>query len=314
MALRRRGKRQSTIASGDASADSIQLESVAERNGAKISMAQIDEKLTKLADITRADFVLSQSAQRNLPLLADIVSSFAPVIEELKTAYDAAQQQDDTELSEGELDENLPDQNATTNDNTVNNAASILASGLNESALNKRKEKIHRPANCNLLRVTKVNSKIWDVAQKSTHSMDARLQKLQKALVKGLTPIAQIAGLVGDSLGKTPGSTIAIPPEDLWESLFKADLDADYKAICSNKQPAGLELFGDDLAEHLKTVKESKKAAQQLTGQKRKWEESHSRGSSSSRQHFLFPPRGRRTAPEGSSSAHNIHQETNEQN
>ena len=37
---------------------------------------------------------------------------------------------------------------------------SILASGLNEQALNKRKEKIHRPANCKLFQVTMVNSEI----------------------------------------------------------------------------------------------------------------------------------------------------------
>ena len=71
--------------------------------------------------------------------------------------------------------------------------------------------------------------------------------------------------------------------------LFKADFDADYKAICSNKQPVELELFGDDLAE---TLKESKKTSQQLTAQKRKREEPHSRGYHPSRQHFLFPRRG----------------------
>ena len=71
--------------------------------------------------------------------------------------------------------------------------------------------------------------------------------------------------------------------------LFKADLDADYKAICSNKQPVELELFGDDLTERLKTVKENKKASQQLTAQKKKWEELHNRGSNPSRQHFSLP-------------------------
>ena len=188
-------------------------------------MAKIDQKLTQLADI---------------------VSGFAPVIKELKSAYDAVQQQDDIALSDGELEED-PEQSETVN-NTANTAVtsepnevddlvqevteneptaagisdkmasvleSILASGLNEAALNKRKEKIHRPANCNLLWITKVNSEIWDVAQKSTRSMDARLQKLQEALVKGLTPIARLAGLVGDSLGKTAESTVAIPPDDL---------------------------------------------------------------------------------------------------
>lgn len=65
--------------------------------------------------------------------------------------------------------------------------------------------------------------------------------------------------------------------------LFKVDLDDTYKAICSSKQPEGLELFGDDLTEQLKTVEESNKAAKQLTGQKRKCNEEYSRSPYSAR-------------------------------
>ena len=76
--------------------------------------------------------------------------------------------------------------------------------------------------------------------------------------------------------------------------LFKVDLDETYKANCSSKQPVGSELFGDDLADRLKTVKESKKAAQQLIGHKRKRSEAYSRPSYSNRAgHFLFNRRGR---------------------
>ena len=147
-----------------------------------------------------------------------------------------------------------------------------------------------RPENCDLLRVTKVNTEIWDIARKATRSMDARLQKLQEALIKGLIPISRLAGMIGASLGKDPKAPVPTP-EALWEGLstsivliasanhdlnmccrdlFKVDLDDNYKAICSNKEPVAGELFGDDLKERLKTVKESKQAAQQLTSQKRK--------------------------------------------
>lgn len=51
--------------------------------------------------------------------------------------------------------------------------------------------------------------------------------------------------------------------------FFKADLDADYKAICSNKQPVELELFRDDVAARLKTDKESKNATEQLPTRKK---------------------------------------------
>ena len=68
----------------------------------------------------------------------------------------------------------------------------------------------------------------------------------------------------------------------------KADLDENYKAICSNKEPVALELFGDDidLAERSKTAKERKKAAQQLTSQKRKRVDNRPGSSSNSNAHF----------------------------
>ena len=69
--------------------------------------------------------------------------------------------------------------------------------------------------------------------------------------------------------------------------LFKIDLNDTYKAICSGKQPVGLELFGDDLTERLKTVKECNKAAKQLTGQKRKCSEEYSMSSYSARGSFF---------------------------
>ena len=49
--------------------------------------------------------------------------------------------------------------------------------------------------------------------------------------------------------------------------------------------------FGDDSTERLKTVKESKKAAKQLTSQKRKRVENHT-NSSAATAHFLFQRRG----------------------
>ena len=142
--------------------------------------------------------------------------------------------------------------------------------------------------------------------------MDARrLQKLQEALVKGLIPIARLAGIVGESLCKDP-KNFTLSPKELWDSLttstlligsanhdlnmcgrdlFKADLDENYKPICSNKEPVAVELFGDDLTERLKTVKESKKAAQQLTSQNRKRVENHA-SSTVAPAHFLFQRRG----------------------
>jgi len=156
----------------------------------------------------------------------------------------------------------------------ANVLSNIPASGLNEQATKRRKESIHRPSNSKLLAQTRVNPEIWDIAKKQTRSMDARLQALQDTLIKGLIPLADMAGKVGECLD----SGIAMPTtEALWEALsnslllvaaanhnlnicrrdmFKTDLDDNYKALCNNTHPIGSELFRDNSADRLKTVRE----------------------------------------------------------
>ncbi|CAH3037010.1 unnamed protein product [Porites lobata] len=192
-----------------------------------------------------------------LDLLTSLVQDMVPVVKTLQESHDAWLLQDVDDVD--------------------------APSGLNDQATKRRKENIHRPTNSTLLAQTRVNSEIWDIAKKPTRSMDARLQALQDTLIKGLIPLADMTGKVGESLD----SGAAMPTkETLWEALsnslllvaaanhslnicrrdlFKTDLDDSYKALCNNKHPIGSELFGDDLAERLKTVTESNKAAKQLT-------------------------------------------------
>ncbi|CAH3172727.1 unnamed protein product [Porites lobata] len=167
-----------------------------------------------------------------LDLLTSLVQDMVPVVKTLQESHDAwlLQDVDDVDAPSGE------------------------------------KENIHRPTNSTLLAQTRVNSEIWDIAKKPTRSMDARLQALQDTLIKGLIPLADMTGKVGESLD----SGAAMPTkETLWEALsnslllvaaanhslnichrdlFKTDLDDSYKALCNNKHPIGSELFGDDLA------------------------------------------------------------------
>ena len=164
---------------------------------------------------------------------------------------------------------------------------SILANGLNEQVLSKRKEGINRPENCTMLTTVRVNPEILDIAKKQTRSIDARLQALQDSLIKGLIPLATMAGKVGAAID----TNVALPPkEELWEALsnasilvaaanhhlnicrrdmFKFELNESYKALCNNKHPVGQQLLGDDFGERLKTLTESNKAARQLTSSSR---------------------------------------------
>ena len=57
---------------------------------------------------------------------------------------------------------------------------SILANGLNEQVLSKRKEGINRPENCTMLTTDRVNSEIWDIAKSKQGAWmpDYRLYKI----------------------------------------------------------------------------------------------------------------------------------------
>jgi hypothetical protein len=198
----------------------------------------------------------------------------------------------------------LPDKIASVLDN-------ILSRGLKDQAATARKETIKRPENCKLLSVTKVNQEIWDIAHHSTRSMDSRLQKMQELLIKGLTPIATLAGSVGETMessGELPDKTqvwsdlstamvlIAGANHELnmcRRDMFKADLDKDYKALCNNKHPVEGELFGSDLIERLKTVKESNKASKQLTKYQSGFTKRSGRENDRSRGPFLSQRRGK---------------------
>ena len=122
-------------------------------------------------------------------------------MQKLKATYDAAQEEEDKLLnsSEDEDEENATDIELTEPlskppplEKALSLVDSLLASGLNEPALLEWKENIKRPENCKLLQVTKVTSEIWDITQKTTWSMDTRLQKVQESLVKSIIPIASL--------------------------------------------------------------------------------------------------------------------------
>ena len=137
-------------------------------------------------------------------------------------------------------------------DKMVNVLKSIY-DGLSEQTASKRKQKIKRPENCKFLKVTEVNLEIWDIAQRNTRSMDAKLQKMQETLIKGLVPLARLAGVIAeatDEKSELPGKAtlcdlasnsdllVAAANYELnmcRGDMFKADLNEDFKAICSNK-------------------------------------------------------------------------------
>ena len=164
---------------------------------------------------------------KKLDNLTSAMNAMAPVVNELKRAHDVAFDGDEestsktndsecesrmspiakkaqsyeTKTAEGGLVDSLVQEvteeeqtDPALPDKVVAVLKSIYEGGLSEQAAPKRKEKIKRPENCSFMKVTKVNPEIWDIAQRHTHSTDAKLQKMQETLIKGLIPLARLAG------------------------------------------------------------------------------------------------------------------------
>ena len=70
-----------------------------------------------------------------------------------------------------------------------------------------------------------VNSEIWDIAQKTTLSMDARLQKVQVSLVKGIVPIAR---------GSLPPP---VSSPNLWNLYFRSSENWDIYQVATLMTP-----------------------------------------------------------------------------
>ena len=131
--------------------------------------------------------------------------------------------------------------------------------------------------------------------------MDAKIRKMQETLIKGLIPLARLAGGLAEAID---GKSELPDKATLWDlasnsvvliasgnhelnmcrkDMFKANLDEDFKTICSTKQSVDSELFGDDLTEGLKVVRKSNRASKRLTGHKKK---THSRPYQYGRQNY----------------------------
>ena len=63
----------------------------------------------------------------------------------------------------------------------------LMTNQLLDKNLSEMMEKYSTPSNCKNLMVPKVNSPIWDSLQPRTRSIDLKLQKVQKSLIKGTT-------------------------------------------------------------------------------------------------------------------------------
>ena len=161
----------------------------------------------------------------------------------------------------------------------------LLTSRLPEDKLKEKLSLRIRPGNCASLVATRVNPEIWDKLAPATRSRDVRSQRIQNDTIQGMIAVTEAANTLvrGTRAGETisPGSlteTVKTLVDSL--ALFghanqeinqrrrddqKSDLNQAYKSIGKMDKCHPSLLYGDDLANRVKSINDTNRVAQSLT-------------------------------------------------
>ncbi|XP_072171036.1 uncharacterized protein [Diadema setosum] len=141
----------------------------------------------------------------------------------------------------------------------------LIIHPLEEKVLEETASKYPAPSNCVYLATPKVNSPIWDNLPQHTRSRDAKLQRVQKSLTKGLSALIQ--SFPSPRLTDTQQDTLALlcnanfELNSLRKELIKPDMAATYSHLFKPSAPVTKFLFGDELGKRMEDLKEEQKAA-----------------------------------------------------
>ena len=152
----------------------------------------------------------------------------------------------------------------------------------------KLKEKLSlrvRPANCSSLVSTRVNSELWEKLAPATRSRDVRSQRIQSDVIQGMIAVTEATNTLvrGTRTGETiaPGS-LAATVKTLVDALAlfghanqeinqrrrddqKGDLNQEYKSLGKMDKCHPSLLYGDDLANRIKSINDTNRVALCLT-------------------------------------------------
>jgi len=149
-------------------------------------------------------------------------------------------------------------------------------------------KKYLRPENCDFLKAPRVNPELWDDLQDKTKSRECSFQSFQKNLIKGITPVVQLASKVVDAK-KSKEDTISL--NDVYDltvdaltllgnsvyefsmkrrEMLKSEVAPAYKSLCHESQPITTMLFGDELPQSIRSISQVKRMAAKSIGHDRR--------------------------------------------
>ena len=171
-----------------------------------------------------------------------------------------------------------------------------IAKGIN-SACTKRpakeqfssiQKKYLRPENCDFLKAPRVSPELWDDLQDKTKSRECSFQSFQKNLIKGITPVVQLASKVVDAKKSKEDSislndvydltvdALTLLRNSVYEfsmkrrELLKSEAAPAYKSLCHESHPITPMLFGDELPQSIRNISQVKRMAAKSIGHDRR--------------------------------------------
>ena len=142
------------------------------------------------------------------------------------------------------------------NDTLASHVTSIMRQKPEEESEKNLFQKILRPENCSGLSKITVNQVIWDRVSAEARTGDVKMQRVQNALVKGITNVALILGIGSE----TPGGIEA--------SNFSVKI---FPFFCAQKVKFTDSLFGDDVSKQIKDITDDNKVTHKLLDKNRSW-------------------------------------------
>lgn len=179
----------------------------------------------------------------------------------------------------------------------------LLSKGASKESREELIEKYPTPANCQRLEVVRVNPEIFNSVKKELKTEDVMLQKAQKPLLKGITAVANVLTKMMKSTNHENQTSTEMAPlmTTLSDSLsllcdasheidlrrralFKPDMKAEYRLLCSEQHPVQDLLFGNELGKSVKDLTEASKVTSKISSKSNKNKKATSSGNNYSGQ------------------------------
>ncbi|XP_041459298.1 uncharacterized protein LOC121410955 [Lytechinus variegatus] len=141
----------------------------------------------------------------------------------------------------------------------------LLTHPLEEKYLAGTCEKYMRPANSTHLLVPRVNPLVWDNLRPHARTLDMKIQRCQRPLVKGITALMNSLKDVPE-LNETQQDAVALlgnahfELNQLRKNFIKPELHPRYTYLCKPSVKTTQWLFGDELSRTIKEMDEEQKA------------------------------------------------------